>query len=345
MTKEIILRELTSADECAFLRGFEYWKDEDPEWYTFVWRPGMSHSDHLCILQAQKDRGQLQPGRVPSSMLYAFLDGEIIGRISIRHELNDFLLSRGGHVGYAISPHHRSQGFGKHVLSKGLAYCRALGLEKVLITCGDDNIPSRKLIEGCGGSLENRVEDASNKDLVRRYWIDFTRGDFVPAHSAIKAIAYITRDVTGVTELLVFDHDEEYIGAGTQVICGTVENGDSPQDTVIREVAEESGLENLVFCGEVDQYQFYGDHARKFLRRHVFHLHAKEAVPDRWTHVVAGSGNDQGLNFHHYWISLESAKGRLSGRFDDSIEVFLRRLNPVLKVSNANSTKISHNPS
>ena len=72
----------------------------------------------------------------------------------------------------------------------------------VLITCGDDNIPSRKLIEGCGGSLEDRVEEAANEEMGRRYWIDFTRGDFVPAHSTIKAIAYITRDVAGETELL-----------------------------------------------------------------------------------------------------------------------------------------------
>ena len=61
----------------------------------------------------------------------------------------------------------------------------------VLITCGDDNIPSRKLIEGCGGSLEDRLEDVANEELVRRYWIDFTRGDFVAVHSTTKAIDYM----------------------------------------------------------------------------------------------------------------------------------------------------------
>jgi hypothetical protein len=72
----------------------------------------------------------------------------------------------------------------------------------VLRTCGDDNIPSRKLTEGCGGSLEDRVADLDNRDLLRRDWIDFTRGNFVPAHSATKAVACIMRDGAGETELL-----------------------------------------------------------------------------------------------------------------------------------------------
>jgi predicted acetyltransferase/8-oxo-dGTP pyrophosphatase MutT (NUDIX family) len=328
VTQKLVLRELTARDEGAFLRGFECWRDEDPDWYSFVWRPGMSHSDHLSILEAQKDRGQLQPGRVPSSMLYGFVDGEIVGRISIRHELNDSLLGRGGHVGYAVSPHHRGLGYGRQILNEGLAYCRELGLQKILITCGDDNLPSRRLIEGSGGSLENRIEDPANGQSVRRYWIDFSRGAFDPSRIVSKAIAYITRDVGGETQLLVFDHDEEFADAGTQVICGTVESGDSPQTTVIREVAEESGLKDVAFCGEIDNYQFFGDYAKRCLRRHFFHLEAKPNVPDHWSHVVAGNGNDQGLTFHYYWISVKSAKGRLSGRFDDAIDVLLRRLRP-----------------
>jgi predicted acetyltransferase len=50
-----------------------------------------------------------------------------------------------------------------------LKYIRGLGVEEVLITCLDENIGSAKVIESCGGNLENIV-DLEGKPL-RRYWI------------------------------------------------------------------------------------------------------------------------------------------------------------------------------
>ncbi len=44
---QLVLRELTKDDEVAFLKGLEDWKDDDLDWYTFVWNPGMSHQDTL----------------------------------------------------------------------------------------------------------------------------------------------------------------------------------------------------------------------------------------------------------------------------------------------------------
>ena len=54
-----------------------------------------------------------------------------------------------------------------------------------------------------------------------------------------KVVAYITKD----DHLLVFRHvDSE---AGIQVPAGTLEPGESPNDGVIREAQEETGLDNL----------------------------------------------------------------------------------------------------
>jgi len=44
-----------------------------------------------------------------------------------------------------------------------------MGLDKVLITCDQDNIGSAKTIEKCGGILENEVDD--NGTIKKRYWI------------------------------------------------------------------------------------------------------------------------------------------------------------------------------
>ncbi len=172
MNHKLVLRELNVNDEVAFLAGLEDWKDDDLDWYTFAWTPGMPHSQHLQILKDQKDKTKIPAHRVPGTMLYGFMDGEIVGRFNIRHELNPHLLERGGHVGYAVGPRHRKKGFAKEMFRQGLEYCsHQLGLEKILITCADDNIASWKIIEQFGGLLENKIHDKEDNKLIRRYWL------------------------------------------------------------------------------------------------------------------------------------------------------------------------------
>ncbi|WP_374079805.1 GNAT family N-acetyltransferase [Bdellovibrio bacteriovorus] len=319
----LILRELTDKDEQAFLRGMEDWQGQDLSWYTFEWKPGMSHAEHLLILKNAKDRNKIPANRVPSTMLYGFVDGEIVGRLSIRHELNDFLKERGGHVGYSVSPRHRQKGYATEIFKQGLQYCKTLGLSKILVTCSDNNVPSWKIIEKFGGSLENRIFDTEKNEFVRRYWVEIEMALKGNIKAKDKAVAYITRVKDGKTQLLVFDHDEKYADAGTQVPAGTVDPGEDPAQTVLRETFEESGLQNLKIESKIDEYQFFGDYAKAFLHRHVFHLTSSEAIADRWTHKVQGSGDDEGHNFHYFWIDLADAKGRLSGRFDDSIDILI----------------------
>jgi predicted acetyltransferase len=106
-------------------------------------------------------------------MLYAFLDGKIVGRSSIRHELNDYLLNVGGHIGYAVATPYRNQGIATEILKQSLKYCRdVLKLERVLVTCDDNNIGSYRTIEKNNGILENLVFAKSESVATRRYWID-----------------------------------------------------------------------------------------------------------------------------------------------------------------------------
>ena len=167
----LTLRELEPHDEQAFLAGYNDWKDDDLSWYTFAWKPGMSHQEHLQILKDQKDKTKIPKNRVPGTMLYGFVHGEIIGRFNIRHELNPHLLERGGNVGYAVAARHRKKGYASEMFRLGKAYCKQLSLQKILITCADQNIASWKIIEKFGGQLENKIFDSEEKEWIRRYWM------------------------------------------------------------------------------------------------------------------------------------------------------------------------------
>jgi len=108
---------------------------------------------------------------VPETEFWLIHGGEYIGRISIRHELNEELLLRGGHIGYAIRPSQRKNGYGKKALELGLIEAKKLGFDKVLVTCDSTNTASRKIIEGHAGVLENEVEGEPGKPTKLRFWI------------------------------------------------------------------------------------------------------------------------------------------------------------------------------
>ena len=111
----------------------------------------------------------LAEGRVPASFYLGVVDGEIIGRISIRHELNDFLFNFGGHIGYMVRPMHRRKGYATEMLKQALALSCGLEIQRALVTCNDDNLGSITVIESQGGVLENIVDE--NGRALRRYWI------------------------------------------------------------------------------------------------------------------------------------------------------------------------------
>jgi len=49
---------------------------------------------------------------------------------------------------------------------------RAVGIDRVLVTCDDDNVGSAAVIERCGGVFDSLVEPTEGRTLTRRYWID-----------------------------------------------------------------------------------------------------------------------------------------------------------------------------
>ena len=119
----------------------------------------------LESLKNESEGKNLSEGYVPQTV-YWLVDGDrFIGRVGIRHILNDKLLKEGGHIGYSIRPSERKKGYGTLALKLALPKAREIGIEKALLTCNFDNLASKKIIEKNGGILENQIENKL------RFWV------------------------------------------------------------------------------------------------------------------------------------------------------------------------------
>jgi predicted acetyltransferase len=162
------LRPLSLADQAQALQGHSELAIDNWE-YLLGYSEGMPWTEYLEILGNESTGTNLKEGRVPATFLIAENDGNLVGRTSIRHELNDFLFNFGGHIGYGVRPSYRRQGFATEILRQSLALINGLGVTEVLVTCAEDNVGSIKVIESQGGILENSVNFEGI--LWRRYWI------------------------------------------------------------------------------------------------------------------------------------------------------------------------------
>ena len=163
----LTLRSLRPGDEFRVREIHDQMADED---FDFVFHAELPWPELLAQLAKEATGVDLPPDRVPCDFLVAEVDGEIVGRTSIRHELNDFLLAYGGHIGYGVAPEHRRRGHATEILRQSIARLGELGVTQVLVTCDDDNTGSAKVIEACGGVLAD-VRPMPGEVPKRRYWI------------------------------------------------------------------------------------------------------------------------------------------------------------------------------
>lgn len=159
----LTLRPFTAADEPAALRAHAEFAGTG---FTFLlgFTPDMAWSDWCTQVDNYDDE-------VRSSFLAVDVDGQLVGRASIRFTLNDFLATRGGHIGYGIIPAFRRRGYATEVLRQSVEIARRDGIDRVLVTCDDYNVGSATVIERCGGVLESVTTDADGV-VFRRYWIE-----------------------------------------------------------------------------------------------------------------------------------------------------------------------------
>lgn len=148
--------------------------NKQAEYYGLLDPIKLSNPDSFALyvasLENQRHGIDLPEGYVPATEFWIITDAEeYAGRLHIRHELNDYLRNFGGHIGYNVRPSLRGRGIGSEALRLGLDEARKLGFDTVLITCDDDNIASKKIIEKHGGILENKIPSEGVDKC--RYWI------------------------------------------------------------------------------------------------------------------------------------------------------------------------------
>jgi predicted acetyltransferase len=110
-------------------------------------------------------------GFVPNTFFVGVVAGVVVGRLSLRHSLNDFLAKVGGHIGYGVIPSQRRRGYATEMLRQAIPICASLGITRALITCDEHNVGSRKVVESCGGVFEGLIDCPESGVPKRRYWL------------------------------------------------------------------------------------------------------------------------------------------------------------------------------
>jgi 8-oxo-dGTP pyrophosphatase MutT (NUDIX family) len=116
-----------------------------------------------------------------------------------------------------------------------------------------------------------------------------------------KVYAYVTCG----DYLLVFEHTH-FPEAGIQVPGGTIEEGESIEEAVLREAIEETGLEQLSIQSYLGISEFdlaeVGDTG--IHQRHFFHLQYSGSVQARWRHFEKNpsDGYPEPIEFEFYWV-------------------------------------------
>lgn len=94
--------------------------------------------------------------------------------------------------------------------------------------------------------------------------------------------------------LLLFRHPL----AGTQLVKGTIENGETPREAALRELTEESGIEDAMV--EIDLGCWNAEHQDQIWSFHL--CRAGRRLPERWAHQTL---DDHGHVFEFFWAPLE----------------------------------------
>ncbi|MCL2407268.1 MAG: GNAT family N-acetyltransferase [Defluviitaleaceae bacterium] len=103
--------------------------------------------------------------------LFWLTDGvHYLGSCSLRHNLNERLLTYGGHLGYSVRPSCWGNGLGTVQLQLLMDEARKIGLQTARLTCYETNKASRRVMEKNGAvkvdSVVNIVDGKNKPTLI-----------------------------------------------------------------------------------------------------------------------------------------------------------------------------------
>ncbi|WP_234447096.1 NUDIX hydrolase [Virgibacillus salexigens] len=127
-----------------------------------------------------------------------------------------------------------------------------------------------------------------------------------------KAYGYVTRVKEGKPQVLVFQHP--IAEAGIQIPKGTVKEGEDTFNAVIREIKEETGLDNFEVEDLIAE-DFWENDDGTIHNRFFYKIKATE-VKDEWDYQPTGGGEEDGLIFRFFWISSKDEIKLIRGHAD-----------------------------
>lgn len=110
----------------------------------------LDFDEWLSYVQKNCDADSVSGDWVLTDVFFACEDNCIVGVISFRHRLNDFLRNW-GHIGYSVRPSRRNRGVASWMLRQVVDYAGSIGLASLQLSCYEDNVASRKTILCNGG--------------------------------------------------------------------------------------------------------------------------------------------------------------------------------------------------
>lgn len=149
----------------------EFEREGENRIHGYFAKPEWTHAETIDRLQAWSN-GEMLSGFVPNSSRFMIFNGRIIGNYNVRHELSPELEQCGGHCGYSVRPTERCKGYGTLILQDAKRFARFLGLTRLLVTCGVENVGSARVIERNGGTLQDIVCNDAPTANFKRYWIE-----------------------------------------------------------------------------------------------------------------------------------------------------------------------------
>ena len=216
---------------------------------------GVSYNDYmnkvLPILISYEHPVNMPDWFVPETYYYLWDEGRLVGEFRIRHHLTEALKSGAGHIGYSIRRDDRGKGYATEGLKLTLQEARKIIPEdEIYLRVNKDNIASQKVMQKNGGKIVGEDEGHFFVRIPKNMQIDdyielYKNGGYIKEMRKYVGHAPILTCACGVIienargEILLQKRQDNGCWA---IIGGSMEMGETFEETVRRETMEESGL-------------------------------------------------------------------------------------------------------